>query len=93
MQIGMETDSIRTVLETVAMTDLITTMPRQTTAPYLEDQLVFLDFDHQQFERPLGVIYRKDTQPQVLETRFLAMLSTSSVARMSEDTTLTGSAL
>jgi len=75
VQIGIETDSIRSVLETVAMTDLITTMPRQTTAPYLKDQLVFLNFDHQQFERPLGIIRRRDTQPQVIETRFLEMLS------------------
>ena len=54
MRIGCETDSIRSVLEIVSETDLITTMPRATTAPYLEDRLLFLNFDHQQFHRPLG---------------------------------------
>ncbi|MCY6383601.1 LysR family transcriptional regulator [Hoeflea prorocentri] len=58
VHIAVETDSIRSVLEIVASTDLITTMPRATTAPYLEDELVFLDFDHPQFYRPLGIIRR-----------------------------------
>ncbi|KQI72992.1 hypothetical protein AN191_03565 [Loktanella sp. 5RATIMAR09] len=58
VNIGCETDSIRSVLEIVADTDLVTTMPRATTAPYLEDRLVFLSFDHSQFHRPLGAIRR-----------------------------------
>jgi len=37
MHIVCETDSIRSVLEIIAETDLITTMPRATTASYLED--------------------------------------------------------
>ena len=58
VNIVCETDSIRSALEIVANTDLVTTMPRVTTAPYLEDQLVFLSFDHSQFNRPLGAIRR-----------------------------------
>lgn len=58
VNIRCETDSIRSVLEIVADTDLVTTMPRATTAPYLEDRLVFLPFDHPQLHRPLGVIRR-----------------------------------
>lgn len=58
VNIVCETDSIRSVLEIVAETDLVTTMPRATTAPYLEDRLVFLPFDHPQFHRPLGMIRR-----------------------------------
>jgi len=58
MHITCETDSIRSVLEIIAESDLITTMPRATTASYLEDRLVFLDFEHPQFHRPLGAIRR-----------------------------------
>lgn len=58
VNIACETDSIRSVLEIVAETELVTTMPRATTSPYLEDRLVFLSFDHPQFHRPLGVIRR-----------------------------------
>ena len=74
IQIGLETDSIRTVLEVVARTELITTMPRASTGPYLGEQLVFLNFDHPQFERPLGVIKRKDTVASDIEERFLGLL-------------------
>jgi DNA-binding transcriptional LysR family regulator len=74
IQIGLETDSIRTVLEVIAQTDLITTMPRATTAPYLESRLRFLKFDHPQFQRPLGAVRRIDTLVPKIEMRFLNML-------------------
>ena len=74
MHIVCETDSIRSVLEIVADTDLITTMPRASSAPYLKDRLVFLDFDHPQFHRPLGAIRRKRTPANPTERRFLSML-------------------
>lgn len=63
IHIGCETDSIRSVLEIVATTDLITTMPKATTEPYLEDRLTFLDYDHPGFHRPLGAIQR-NTSPE-----------------------------
>ena len=75
MHIVCETDSIRSVLEIVGSTDLITTMPRITSASYLEDRLVFLDFDHPQFHRPLGYIRRTNTSPNPIEDRFLEMLA------------------
>lgn len=74
MRIGCETDSIRSVLEIVAETDLITTMPKATTAPYLEDRLVFLPFDHPQFHRPLGAIRRRNVSSSRIEDRFLKLL-------------------
>lgn len=73
MHIVCETDSIRSVLEIVADTDLITTMPRATTASYLEDRLVFLDFDHPQFHRPLGSIRRSASAANPIEERFLSI--------------------
>ena len=75
MHIVCETDSIRSVLEIVAETDLITTMPRATTASYLEDRLVFLDFDNPQFHRPLGTIRRASSLSNPIEKRFLATLA------------------
>lgn len=69
-----ETDSIRSVLELIANTDLITTMPRATTAPYLEDELVFLPFDHPQFHRPLGVIRRSGQMESGVQRQFLNAL-------------------
>lgn len=74
MHIVCETDSIRSVLEIIGDTDLITTMPRATTEPYLEDRLTFLSFDHPQFQRPLGSIRRKDTSANPVEDRFLTTL-------------------
>ncbi|MCV3274300.1 LysR family transcriptional regulator [Roseobacter sinensis] len=74
MQIGCETDSIRSVLEIVSETDLITTMPKATTAPYLEDRLVFLPFDHPRFHRPLGAIRRANAMSSRIEDRFLKLL-------------------
>lgn len=75
MHILCETDSIRSVLEIVADTDLITTMPKATTLPYLEDRLTFLDFDHPQFHRPLGAIRRRESPPNGVEHRFLDMIT------------------
>ncbi|WP_415404639.1 LysR family transcriptional regulator [Tateyamaria sp. SN3-11] len=74
MRIVCETDSIRSVLEIIASTDLITTMPRATTRPYLEDRLSFLSFDHPQFHRPLGAIVRAQSQRNPVIDRFLAAL-------------------
>lgn len=74
MHIVCETDSIRSVLEIVAATDLITTMPRATTQPYLEDRLTFLEFDHPQFRRPLGTIRRSEEPVNPVEERFLSLL-------------------
>lgn len=75
MHIVCETDSIRSVLEIIGDTNLITTMPRATTKPYLEDRLKFLTFDHPQFHRPLGSIRRTDKPANPVEDRFLAMLT------------------
>ncbi|MEJ6392967.1 LysR substrate-binding domain-containing protein [Gymnodinialimonas sp. 2305UL16-5] len=75
VHIVCETDSIRSVLEIVADTDLITTMPRATTAPYLEDRLVFLSFDHTQFRRPLGVIRRRGRAADQIEVKFTQKLA------------------
>ncbi|MEL6572418.1 MAG: LysR family transcriptional regulator [Pseudomonadota bacterium] len=74
IQIVCETDSIRSALEIVAATDLISTMPVETTASYLEDRLVFLDFDHPQFHRPLGVIQRSNTPTNRTVDSFMARL-------------------
>ncbi len=75
MHIVCETDSIRSVLEIISETDLITTMPRVTTASYLEEKLVFLDFDQAQFHRPLGAIKRAKSPTNSIATRFLATLA------------------
>ena len=77
IKIGLETDSIRTVLEVAAETDLLTTMPIATTTHYLEEKLIFLPFDHVQFHRPLGVIRRRDTTSTELEELFLKILKSS----------------
>jgi len=77
IQVVVETDSIRSALEIVSKTDLITTMPRATTAPYLQDDLVFLDFDSPYFHRPLGAVRRKDTPASDVEKRFFDCLSTA----------------
>jgi len=75
MHIVCETDSIRSVLEITANTDLITTMPRATTEPYLEGRLVFVNFDHPMFHRPLGSIRRSKSPANAIEDKFLAMLT------------------
>ncbi len=73
MHIVCETDSIRSVLEIIAETNLITTMPRVTTESYLKDRLQFLDFDHPQFHRPLGAITRTYAPENPVADRFLTM--------------------
>ena len=77
MHIVCETDSIRSVLEIVAETDLITTMPRATTEPYLEERLAFLNFDHPQFHRPIGAIRARNATPNPVETKLIALLAPS----------------
>lgn len=77
VHIVCETDSIRSVLEIIANTDLITTMPRATTAPYLEDKLTFLPFDHPQFHRPLGMIRQRARTNDQAEVRFVEKLKAS----------------
>lgn len=74
VQTTVETDSIRSALEIIANTDLITSMPRATTRPYLEDKLVFLNFDSPHFKRPLGMIRRRDTADNPLEKQFSDVL-------------------
>lgn len=74
VQTTVETDSIRSALEIVASTDLITSMPRATTAPYLENKLVFLNFDSPHFRRPLGIIRRRNTADSKLEKQFFDTL-------------------
>ncbi len=74
MHVVCETDSIRSVLEIVADTDLITTMPRATTNPYLENKLKFLSFDHPQFHRPLGSVQSTAATKNAVVERFLSIL-------------------
>ncbi len=74
IHIVCETDSIRSALEIVVQTDLITTMPVLTTEPYLEDRVRFLPYDHPQFRRPLGAVYRGCMPNNPVITRFLNAL-------------------
>ncbi len=74
MHIVCETDSIRSALEIVANTDLITSMPMESTRTYLEDKLAFLPFDHPQFHRPLGAICRSNASANPVLGNFLAKL-------------------
>lgn len=74
IQISCETDSIRAALEIIQSTDLITTMPVATTSSYMEGGLVFIDFDHPQFHRPIGAIQRTSTPSIPVVDSFLAQL-------------------
>lgn len=74
IHITIETDSIRSVLEIVGSSDLISTMPKETTRPYLAEDLTFVDFDHPQFHRPIGAIRRKTTQANAIVEAFLKLL-------------------
>lgn len=74
IQITCETDSIRSALEIVAATDLITTMPIATTEPYLEDKLVFLPFEHPQLSRPLSAIQMVGIPLNPITEKFLFAL-------------------
>ncbi len=75
IQVAVETDSIRSALEIISNTNLITTMPKETTTPYLKKNLLFLNFDSPHFHRPIGVISRKDTPTSLLEKQFLSCLT------------------
>ena len=79
IQIICETDSIRSALEIVAATKLITTMPVATTEPYLEDQLVFLPFEHPQLSRPLSAIRLSGIPFNPITNKFLQVLRNSTV--------------
>lgn len=74
IHIACETDSIRTVFEIIEMTDLISTMPRESTKPYLENKYVFLDLDQPQFHRPIGAIRRRGRERSELEKLFVDTL-------------------
>jgi DNA-binding transcriptional LysR family regulator len=74
INVAFETDSIGSVLEIVGSTDLISTMPRLSTAPYLEDKLTFLPVDHIQFRRPIGLIRRKDLADSAIQRQFVNVL-------------------
>ncbi len=78
IRIACVTDSIRSALEIVAETELITTMPRLTTEPYLGDQLSFLPFEHPLFKRNLGAVYRANMPVSPAMSRFLKLLQRGS---------------
>lgn len=71
IDIAVETDSIRSVLEIVGSTSLISSMPRETTGPYLASNLAFVNLDHPQFHRPIGVIHRKNEPMNRLAIEFV----------------------
>lgn len=77
INIMAETDSIQSVLEMVGSTDLISTMPRETTRPYLDSKLTFLDFDHPQFHRPIGAIRRTSAPMNRAVDEFVNVLKAS----------------
>lgn len=74
IRVSIETDSIHSVLEIVASTDLITTMPRVTAQPYLTPDLCFAEFDHDHFHRPIGIIRRKSEARNSLVEAFIQLL-------------------
>ena len=74
VHVTVETDSIRSVLEIVEFTDLITTMPRETTQTYLRENLTFLDVDHPQFSRPVGIIKRANAPANAVVSKFVKLL-------------------
>lgn len=71
IRIGFETDSVTSVFELVAVTDLVSTMPKVTAAPYLGDRLVFLPMDNPLFSRPLGAIRLAGAAPNLLVDGFV----------------------
>lgn len=76
IHIAVETDSIRSVLELVEATDLISTMPRESTRTYLRDRLAFLDADHPQFSRPMGIVKLRTAPSNPVIRRFCELLKT-----------------
>ncbi|GAB5446247.1 LysR family transcriptional regulator [Gymnodinialimonas sp.] len=77
IHIAVETDSIRSVLEIVETTDLISTMPRESTRGLLRDKLTFLAADHAQFSRPMGIIERTNAPPNTVKSKFIDLLQES----------------
>ena len=49
-------------------------MPQATTGPYLEDRLVFLPFDHPQFNRPIGIVQRVERLKNPAQALFIDAL-------------------
>lgn len=74
IHVAVETDSISSVLEIVASTDLISTMPREATQGLLRDRLTFLAADHAQFSRPMGIIERSSGPPNTVRSKFIELL-------------------
>ena len=74
VHVTVETDSIRSVLEIVEFTDLISTMPRETTQTYLRENLTFLDVDHAQFSRPIGIVKRVNAPANAVVSKFANLL-------------------
>lgn len=72
IQIKCETDNIRSALELIEQSDMITPMPIRGIDPYLRDRLNFLEFDHPQFLRPVGAIRRRNLPVNRVEEVFLA---------------------
>ena len=84
IEVKCETDNIRSALEIIERCDLVTPMPIQSISPYLKDRLVFLNFDHPQFTRPIGSVRRRNALPNTTEEVFLAQLR-SSKAKLSPE--------
>lgn len=74
IHIAVETDSIGSVLEIVETTDLISTMPREATKSLLRDKLTFLDADHPQFSRAMGIIERTNAPSNNVRRNFVGIL-------------------
>lgn len=75
IDIAFETDSIQSVLEILATTELISTMPKETTRPYLLGKLKFLNITHAQLHRPIGVISPKHSPENRVVGEFLKLLT------------------
>lgn len=74
IQVKCETDNIRSALELVENSEMLTPMPRQSIAPYLLGKLEFIAFDHPQFTRPVGAIRRRNSSVALTEQVFLKSL-------------------
>lgn len=72
IQIKCETDNIRSALELIEQSDMITPMPIRGIESYLRDRLTFLKFDHPLFARPIGAIRRRNLPVNRIEEVFLA---------------------
>lgn len=76
IEVKCETDNIRSALELVSHSDMLTPMPTKSISPYIQDRLAFVAFDHRQFDRPIGTIRRRDTPASKVEETFLSTLRT-----------------